>query len=100
MKHHVPDVLKNKAGRLKHIIIPHKVGKWQTICEVHRSLWRLTEEKIRPNNPEVADEIEILILRAYDYGKRMSDRLFYYNGLRGEEMEEDFAFKDETHEEE
>ena len=72
--------LKPSGGRpLKYPLNPNKVndgaGKWCTICDVHRRMWRLIDRNLAPDDPLTALKLKRLIAEAYDLGKRMDRQL-------------------------
>lgn len=50
-------------------------GERDTICELHREIWCLIEDKLTPDQKELKETLKELVERAYDFGKRMSVKL-------------------------
>ena len=58
----------------------------QTICEVHRRLWRLAD---RVDDKEISAELKALIEIGYDMAKRMDERLRKYRKEQPQLAQED-----------
>lgn len=76
-------------------IRPAKVAPMRTVCEVHRTIYRLIESKIEPDRPEAANQLKQLVAEAYDLSKRMARRLREYNRKAGAEFERDILDHDD-----
>lgn len=74
-----------KDSPIKHKMDRTKITRHRdTICDIQRELWHLVDDAIAPTNNKLADEMKVLIERAYDYGKRMSAKL---DAIRAKEKE-------------
>lgn len=70
---------------IKYQIEPHQVKdgtQYLTICEVHRRLWRLIEQAVKPEDPVTALKLQATVAEAYDLGKRMAHRLKEYHDAK------------------
>ncbi len=52
----------------------------RTICDVHREAFVIARDELGEIAPGQAEQIMGLMAEAFDMGKRMSDKLFKYNG--------------------
>lgn len=53
-----------------------KLHSEDTICEVHRRMWCMVADHLsKTEQKQLREELLDLIERAYDFGKRMSDKL-------------------------
>ena len=52
----------------------------RTICDVHREVFAVARDELGEIAPGQAERIMELMAEAFDMGKRMSDKLFKYNG--------------------
>ncbi len=52
----------------------------RTICDVHREAFAVARDELSDIAPGQAQRIMELMAEAFDMGKRMSNKLFYYNG--------------------
>ena len=52
----------------------------RTICDVHREAFVIARDELSEIAPGQAERVMDLMAEAFDMGKRMSDKLFQYNG--------------------
>ena len=52
----------------------------RTICDVHREAFAIARDELGQIAPGQAEQIMGLMAEAFDMGKRMSEKLFKYNG--------------------
>ena len=57
-----------------------------TICEVHRRLWRLVEQAVKPEDPVTASKLQALLAEGYDLGVRMDKKLREYKDNYDQDM--------------
>lgn len=84
----------SEPREIRYHIKPSKVAPMRTVCEVHRTIYRLIEAKVEPDRPEAAHELKKLVAEAYDLAKRMAKRLREYNRKAGQEFERDIMDHD------
>ncbi len=71
------DIRKSNDVRLNP---PNGANPERTICDVHREAFAIARDELALVAPGQARQLMELMAEAFDMGKRMSDKLFKYNG--------------------
>ena len=71
------DIRKSSDVRLNP---PNGPNPERTICDVHREAFAIARDDLALVAPGQSARLMELMAEAFDMGKRMSNKLFYYNG--------------------